>query len=119
MDDSTPQIAWDTTWQSAVDHFGELNSDSMRAMTQLVATLSQLPEVRGLFAIPSMTTLRISPYSCCPDWFDGRFITVDANGPDAVTIRVATHGHDSKPQRVDCPFADAAAMIARLCHDQM
>ena len=91
MDDSTPPIAWDTTWKSAVDHFGNLNSDSMRAMSDLVVTLSHLPDLQGLFAIPSMTTLRISPYSCYPDWFDGRSITVDANGPDAIIIRVATN----------------------------
>lgn len=119
MDDSTPPIAWDTTWRSAVDHFGNLNSDSMRAMSDLVATLSQLPELQGLFAIPSMTTLRISPYSCYPDWLDGRSITVDANGPDTVTIRVATNGHDPQPQRIDCSFADASAALARLCCEQM
>ena len=74
---------------------------------------------QGLFAIPSMTTLRISPYSCYPDWFDGRSITVDANGPDAIIIRVATNGHDPQPQRIDCSFADASAAIARLCCEQM
>ena len=119
MDDSTPPIAWDTTWKSAVDHFGNLNSDSMRAMSDLVVTLSHLPDLQGLFAIPSMTTLRISPYSCYPDWFDGRSITVDANGPDAIIIRVATNGHDPQPQRIDCSFADASAAIARLCCEQM
>lgn len=119
MDDSTPPIAWDTTWQSAVDQFGSLNSDAMRAMSDLVSALSQLPEMRGLFAIPSMTTLRISPYSRYPDWFDGRYITVDANGPNAVTIRVAANGHDPKPQRFDCSFSDASATLARLCHEQM
>ena len=119
MDDSTPPIAWDTTWRDAVDHFGNLNSESMRAMSDLVAALSQLPELRGLFAVPSMTTLRISPYSSYPDWFDGRFITVDTNGPDAVTVRVAANGRDPQPQRVDCSFADAAATLTRLCSEYM
>ena len=119
MDDSTPPIAWDTTWQSAVDRYEKLNSDSMRAMSRLIATLASMPEVRGLFAVTSMTTLRISPYSCYPDWFDGRYITVDANGADSVVIRVASNGHDNNPQCVESSFADAPATIAALCRDHL
>ncbi len=119
MDDPKQPIAWDATWQSASKHFCNLNSDSMRAMSCLVTELALMTEIRGLFAMPSITTLRISPYSCYPDWFDGRFVIVDANGPNGVTIHVAANAHDHSPQKIECAFADAPTTIAAFCREHL
>jgi len=90
----------------------------MRSMSMLASELANSPDARGLFAVTSMTTLRISPYTCYPDWLDGRHITIDADSA-GVSIRLASNGHDPEPRRWDCPFADAADLIAALCRDHL
>ena len=119
MADSSHPTAWDSTWQVARDRFASLNSDAMRSMTRLVTSLESMAEIRGLFAVTHMTTLRISPYSCYPDWFNGRYVLVDANGVDDVKIRLAANGHDQSPQLIQCSFEDAPVTIAALCREHM
>ena len=116
--ENTPSQSWDATWRAAVTFFGELDTDAMRSMSALVSELADSPDVRGLFAVTSMATLRISPYTCYPDWFDGRHITIDASS-DGVSVCLASSGHDPDPRRWTCSFADAPNLIASLCRDHM
>jgi hypothetical protein len=116
--DNTPSKSWDATWKSAALLFGGFDNNSMRAMSALVGRLAASPDVCGLFAITSMTTLRISPYSCYPDWFDGRHITVDASA-EGFVVRLILNGRDPKQRHWHCTIDEALDVVSNLCREYL
>ena len=111
--------SWESSWLDAASVFADVDSDAMRFMVSLVTDLSQSPNVRGLFAVTSMLTLRISPYSCYPDWFDGRHIAIDAIGSHYIAVNLAENGNDKSQQRWDCTHDEAFDKITSLCRKHL
>lgn len=118
--DSTTPHSWDETWSEALQRFDRhvAYCPAVASVRDVIATLKGMPEVRGLFAVPSMLTLLITPYSCYPDFFDGRRITIDADG-DAVTVRYFRNGFDKLPAKYTFPIDTASSQIAKLCREHL
>ncbi|WP_461509458.1 hypothetical protein [Rhodopirellula baltica] len=89
----------------------------LAAVRDVIVALKDMPEVRGLFIKSTMFTALITPYSCYPDFSDGRQITIDA-GPNADSPLVVRHlkdGYDKSPSEYSFAIATAATQIAALC----
>ncbi len=117
-DKPTPD-PWNVTWDTALTRFDKLVADrpQLAAVRDVIADLRETPEVRGLFIKSSMFTAFITPYSCYPDFFDGRRITIDA-GPTAdspLAVRYLRDGFDKSPDEFSLPPSTAANEIAALC----
>jgi hypothetical protein len=118
-----PPDPWNITWETAFTRFDKLVPDrpQLAAVSDVIAQLKVMPEVRGLFIKSSMFTAFITPYSCYPDFFDGRRITIDA-GPNAdspVAVCYLRDGFDKSPANYSYPVPTAAQNIAALCREHL
>ena len=114
-----PTEPWNVTWETAFTRFDKLVPDrpQLAAVRDVIASLKDMPEVRGLFIKSTMFTALITPYSCYPDFFDGRQITIDA-GPDAdspLVVHYLRDGYDKSPANYSFSLDTAATKIASLC----
>ena len=113
--EKSPPQPWDATWEIAFDRFDKLATDQPR----LIAALKDMPEVRGLFIKSSMFTAFITPYSCYPDFFDGRRITIDVDRNSTVIVRYLRDGFDKSPAEYTFAVEEAATQIAALCREHL
>ncbi len=76
----------------------------------------------GLYAITSMTTLLISPYSRYPDWFDGRHVKIEPH-INGVEICFFSNGPTLRVMDVDCTYrctySEAKNVILTLCRERL
>jgi|GEM_PF-6863349 len=93
MDDEHTNASW-TRAIETYDSLVEQGWHHISAFRELVAEISKCAEASGLTAVTSHETLIVSPYTCYPDWFDGRHIRLHplANG----SVRL-----DKVPQRFE------------------
>ena len=114
-----PTDPWNVTWETAFTRFDKLVPDrpQLAAVRDVIAELKCMVEVRGLFIKSTMFTALITPYSCYPDFFDGRQITIDA-GPDAdspLVVHFLRDGYGKSPAIYSFSVTIAATEIAELC----
>lgn len=110
-------ISWDESWSTAFQRFDRLAAECpvVAPVRDVLSEIKDLPEILGLFAIPSMLTLIITPYSCYPDFFSGRRVTVDPGRDSGVTIRYWSGGNDPSPETHNVTVDAAVTEIASLC----
>ena len=119
--DKAPSQPWDATWQIALARFDKLVVDwlVLASVREVIATLIDMPEIRGLFIKSSMFTAFLTPYSSYPDFFNGRRITIDADGDSAVTVRFLRVGFDQSPSEHTFTVDVAPTQIAALCREHL
>jgi hypothetical protein len=106
------------SWRGALALYDSLVGPQwqhIRRFRELVAAIGRCSEASGLTAVTSHETLMISPYTCYPDWFDGRHVRLHPmpNG----TVRV--YKFPEQPNRHPAetwtvPLDEAEGMIRRL-----
>ena len=114
--------AWDESWQLALSRYEARVADGFHRLNCLLRVVRQLhsaQEIRGLFAITSHDDLLISPYSCYPDWFNGRRIDAAALPSHHVRVRFAQNCYDPHPEVCELHPDDAVDIILRLCRDRL
>lgn len=123
MDDQfTNTIAWDEAWDAALQRYDDLAKNDFAfliPMRSLVTQLRTAEDLRGLFAITSHATLIISPYSCYPDWFEGRRVVVEAISERKVRATYLRNGWDAKPEIAELNYVEGLAKILDLCRTRL
>ncbi len=108
--------SWDESWRAAVAYYAKLDPIYFRSILELASELTVAEEIAGLYAITSMTTLLISPYSMYPDWFIGRHVTIEPIR-NAVTIRLFTSGYSPPQKELNCIYVEAKNTVLALCRE--
>ena len=88
------------SWSHALALYDSLQRphwQHIRAFRDLVAELAQSVEAAGLTAVTSHATLIVSPYTCYPDWFDGRLVRLDPLFNGQVEISRHLDGLNRRP----------------------
>lgn len=79
------------------DSLNEVHWKHIRPFRDVVAELGRSAEAAGLTAVTSHETLIISPYTCYPDWFDGRHVRLHPLSNGQVQIWRYPERFDRRP----------------------
>jgi hypothetical protein len=104
------------SWTNALALYASLTGERwsyIAAFRDLVERIAQSKEALGLTAVTSHATLIVSPYTCYPDWFDGRHVELEPLSDG--TVRVSRHharfdGHSPEMWTLSLPDAQAKAL---------
>ncbi len=105
-------------WDRALERYDDLIRDGwlhLAPMRQLIFELQVAEETRGLTAVTSMDRLLLSPYTCYPDWFEGRHVLIAPLWSGKVQVSWHPERFCAPPTKVWLfEFPDVHARVLRL-----
>ena len=109
------------SWEKALALYDSLVEPGWRHIPpfrELVSELSRCAEAAGLTAVTSHETLIVSPYTCYPDWFEGRHVRVHPLVDGSVRIDKVPEPFDpSRTETWTVPMPAALEKVRGLVSD--
>ena len=118
MSPSRQAASWQDSWAKALALYDSLTGPEwghIRPFRELVQLLSGSDAARGLSAVTSHETLRISPYTRYPDVVDGRHVRVQPLPDGTIRVeRVPAGGDLQKTDSWTLPLEQSREKILEL-----